>query len=1044
MAPVPTDPTERLIGRDDLVGRIRAALDPGPAGRCLTLVSGAAGIGKSSVVRVVAASAGADGAAVGWGTCVEGGSVPGYWPWTQALEDLVRCVGRERARAAAGEDARQLVALIPAFGAVSTTEATDRDRLLLWDAVARLLEALAADQAVIVVIDDVQWADESSVALFDFLASTRQRAAVHLIGAYRDEDVPTELQQDLARLVSHANHIVVPPLNRQAVTALVHQVAGPTIDDDTIERIFRRAGGQPFFTRELALLAATGNEDEIPVAVRGAISRRLDRVTATTRAVLDVAAVMGTPLRRDILATAAGLGAGAVDQALAAATRSGIIVARPQSRFAHDLYREAILEAIPSQARAQLHLAIAGDLERRATRNADIAPAEIAFHATAAISIDGAARAGRWALAAAADDASSFAFTEAAAHLRRWRASIAEADADVDDEILLDILLAEAQALGHAGNTLDARGLLRMARDIATRCGSATHLAQAALCTAQLGGQFAMRRDEVVAELDAAREVVAAVDVMLEARVTATLARELQHSVADDRPRAGPLSQHALALGRAANDPATLLYCLLARHDVLWTPGNAEQREPIAREIVDLARRDHDQGRLAEGLLLVANALLEQGAAAFLAPLEECLGILDQLGQPRDRYLAATRRTTLALLRGDLCTADASIRAAAALGERIREPDTGNVAMSQRLELVRARGQPDEFRAFADQAVTHWSGAPVHAHAVAAGFNARAGDVDAARHHAAAVVDLGGWRVDRSYLWSVFVRELAVAAIALDDRGMCAALLDDLLPLAGSCGVNGAVVAFAGSHAHTAGLLAAALEYDVAPSLLEQARRTYERLGAYSWLADLDQFTTDTSRPATPVMKRNNTIWEITYGGQRATVPHSKGLNDIATLISRRGDDVHVLELTNTPVVFSGDGALVDRGALGAYRRRLADLDDDLAEAEAHRDTERAQLLEGEREALLSELRRVTGVGGRARSFANHPAERARKAVAARIRETIKKLHNEIPALAAHLDAAIVTGTYCRYRPPQTPSKSQLAGDQPGRRPAESATDRRS
>jgi predicted ATPase len=154
---VPEVPPADLIGRDELVEWLRA----GASVLRLTMVSGVAGIGKSSVIRAVAAAAMDDGAVVGWGTCVEGGSVAGYWPWTQALDHLVRTVGRDAALGAAGEDASLLAPLVPSLGTGTTTAATDRDRLVLWDAVGRFLESLAGERAVTVVIDDLQWADES-------------------------------------------------------------------------------------------------------------------------------------------------------------------------------------------------------------------------------------------------------------------------------------------------------------------------------------------------------------------------------------------------------------------------------------------------------------------------------------------------------------------------------------------------------------------------------------------------------------------------------------------------------------------------------------------------------------------------------------------------------------------------------------------------------------------------------------------------------------------------------------------------------------------
>ncbi|HEX8769167.1 MAG TPA: hypothetical protein VF711_00210, partial [Acidimicrobiales bacterium] len=690
--------------------------------------------------------------------------------------------------------------------------------------------------------------------------------------------------------------------------------------------------------------------------------------------------------------------------------------------FTHDLLRETILDRLDASRRIALHQAIGSALEERMARAGQITPAELARHFIAAIPLDGPERAVRWALAAASADCVALAFHEAAAHLRRLRAAIADAGVDLADDQLFDIFMAEADALSRAGATLDARGLLRAAHDVAVRGNDPDKAARVALATAQLGARFASRRDEIVAELEAALAAITGTDTVREAQLTAALARELQHSVPEDRPRAGPLSERALELGRRAGSPATLAACLLARHDVLWTPGAADERAEIAREIAAVARAAGDDERHAEGLLLLANALLEGGSPAFEAALDACLAILDRLAQPRHRYVAETRRACVALLRGQLDEAAERVETAAVLGDRIREPDTGNVRMSQRLEIVRARHQPDELPAFAAEAVDHWTGAPIHAHAVAAGFLARAGDLEDARHHVATVVDLGTWRGDRSYLWSVFVRELAQATAALGDRPLCSELLDDLRPLALSCGVNGAVVAFVGSHAHTAGLLAAALgQPDASRQLLEKASEIYRRLGARGWLAEVGRDLAAThalaeAPPPTASMRRRAAVWHITFNGRSATVPHTKGLADIARLLIAADTDIHVLDLMDAGDRSGRPGTLTDRQALDTYRKRLADIDSEADEASRHHDDGRAARLEAERGALLDELRRVTDVQGRPRQFANHPAERARKAVTARLRDAIRKLEPLLPDLAVHLERSIVTGTFCRYR----------------------------
>jgi hypothetical protein len=157
--------------------------------------------------------------------------------------------------------------------------------------------------------------------------------------------------------------------------------------------------------------------------------------------------------------------------------------------------------------------------------------------------------------------------------------------------------------------------------------------------------------------------------------------------------------------------------------------------------------------------------------------------------------------------------------------------------------------------------------------------------------------------------------------------------------------------------------------------------------------------------------------WDITFAGRTATVPHGKGLADIARLLASPGTEVHVLELAGSPARSGRSGELADRSALNAYRQRLADLDAELDDATRDNDPVRRARSEAERQALIDELGRVTGTRGHPRQFANHPAERARKAVSGRIRDAIRKLDPVLPELAAHLERTIVTGTYCRYRP---------------------------
>jgi len=309
---------------------------------------------------------------------------------------------------------------------------------------------------------------------------------------------------------------------------------------------------------------------------------------------------------------------------------------------------------------------------------------------------------------------------------------------------------------------------------------------------------------------------------------------------------------------------------------------------------------------------------------------------------------------------------------------------------------------------------------------------ARAGDLAAARREVDIVLELGAWEADRSYLWSVFVGNLTDAAVRLKDAELCARILDAFRPVTASCGVNGAVVAFAGSHAHFAGIAATSLgRHGEAQTLLEQAVAVHARLGARVWeSASRDALralaatspSTLTGHRQVAVLRRDQRAWTVSYGSETATVPDSKGWRDLAVLLSRPDSDVHVLELTQALVQDASAGAVTDRTAIDAYRRRLVELEQDRAEAERDNDPERLHLIDDEHEALLVHLKNATGSSGRPRQLGATTAERARKAVSARIRDAIRRLEPSAPQLAAHLDRAVITGTWCRYRSQGAPS----------------------
>ena len=1057
-----------FVGRVEPLARLAAAYQAvtlPPSGRnpvraAVLLVTGEAGIGKTALLARFADDVVADGGTVAFGSCWDGEQAPAWWPWTQALRSLL-----DQLPTLADPDSADLGAVLPELSHAArhgVGAAETSSRIGVFDAVGRLLRRAAAEAPLVLLLDDLHWADPSTVELLRFVAHQPRSGALLLVGAYRPREPRADVAAALADLSTGAELLPLTGLAPDEVADLMVAVTGNAAVTRWAQLVHERSGGHPFYARELCRLLPHAGPGQgtpvlrIPDAVRDVLDRRIARLTGGCRRLLESAAVAGSTVPLDVLAAVTGSDPTTASAVAGEAADAGILVdAGPRSdaefRFVHDLYRETIYAGLAAGLRVELHHRVALALVHRLERGAAVFPAELAGHFAAAMSVAGTAPALAWANAAADADVGRFAFAEAAGQLTRVRTAATAAAAELADAELIQLLTAEADLRLRAGDAGSARDLLGAAWTRAVAAGEGDLIGAVALGLDRIGARFAMPRTELLGVLSVAREALRDSGTGAEARVIAALARQLQHSVPADRPRAGPLAEQAVMIARALNDPSTLAGCLLASHDTLWRPGTAIERAVIAAEIADLARRAEDAEGTAQAVLLTATAQLEQGSAACRASLAEYLYLSRELRQPRHDYLLRIREAALALLDGDIGNGERLSVEAAALGTAVGDSDTGNVRMSQRLEVVRARGDAAELRALADDAVRWWIGAPAHAHSVAAGFCARAGDLEGARRELDTVLALPDWRADRSYLWSIFIGELAVAAIAVDDAVLCEVLLDDLTPVASDCAVNGAFVCFMGAHAHRIGLLHAALGRTVpARRWLLEGLAVHRRLGARAWVAEssaalaalegddaaehaarADSLRTELRLRAVVVgvpeangthparLRRVGELWEAGYRGSAVHLRDSKGLRDLATLLDRPGTDVPALVLAGSPRDAGSGPAddVLDRTALLAYRRRLAELDAELDAADADADLAGRQRAADERERLLAELRRATRPGGRSRSLGVQAAERARKAVTARIRDAIRRIAEVHPELGRHLDRTVRTGISCRYDP---------------------------
>jgi hypothetical protein len=276
--------------------------------------------------------------------------------------------------------------------------------------------------------------------------------------------------------------------------------------------------------------------------------------------------------------------------------------------------------------------------------------------------------------------------------------------------------------------------------------------------------------------------------------------------------------------------------------------------------------------------------------------------------------------------------------------------------------------------------------------------------------------------------WLPEMVQAAQTAALLGDREAAEVVHDALAPYAGLFAVEGILAGTWGCvDAHLGRLarllgrpedarrhLAAAGELDSAAgaALGARTRRWSEEAGspAPDGAGGLPPAVDDA------VFRRDGEVWTLAYAGHVVRLRDAKGLRDLAALLARPGRELAVHELTGGATTGGVAIERADRTALAAYRRRLADLEEEYGEAAAMHDPVRAERAAVERDALLQELAAVTGLGGRARRTGSD-AERMRKAVGNRIREALGRIERVHPELGRHLRLSVRTGTFCRYEP---------------------------
>jgi DNA-binding CsgD family transcriptional regulator len=624
--------TTSFVGRTEELDRLLGLLDRAERGRpAVGLIAGDAGVGKTRLLDELAARAGAAGVRVLVGGCMEAGDVGlPYVPFIDAFRDLGTRPGE-------AEVAAPLAAAVPSLGRLLPEPATDRgpapppgdgfERVQLFDGVLSLLARLSELAPLLLVIEDLHWADRSTRDLLAFLVRTLRGGRVALIASYRSDELNRRhpLRPLLAELVRlpDLERIELAPFGRAELTEHLQAVAGQPVPPAVVDRILARSEGNAFFAEELVAAGAIRADIALPDALADVLLGRIEALSELAQEVLKVAAVAGRRVAHQLLVAASPLPEAEVERGLRDAIAGQVLVASAATesyRFRHALLQEAVYGDLLPGERTRLHATYARLLAEAAPDGDDDAlAAELAWHCLASHDLPGGLAA---LVRAAAHAATVFAPSEAFRHLTQalelWpRVPDAAAVAGLDR---FELLVRAAEAASHSGEFRQAVGLAKEAIEVVDE--EAEPL-RAALAYDRLSGYLLDAEPEVeVVRLDqqmlaaswrAVELVPAEPPTPLRARVAAGLARSLM--VARDYEAAREHGEEALAVARAAGSVGDEATALLIVSLLELRFGDPE----TARQLL----RDADRAAAAAG-----NRSLELQARHGLGAFELDLGNL--------------------------------------------------------------------------------------------------------------------------------------------------------------------------------------------------------------------------------------------------------------------------------------------------------------------------------------------------------------------------------------------------------------------------------
>ncbi len=640
---VPTTSAEgALIGRDRETALLRDWWSSVRRGESrFLLVDGESGIGKTRLVADLVRTVDADGSLVLWGRCDEEPVAP-FEPFAEALGHYFQAVSADQIAQMPEWQLTEMSRLVlrlrehvPSF--VEEPADPDSARFRFFEAVTATLDELSATGTVLLVVDDLHWADLPTLLLLRHVLRSTEPSRLGVVGMYIDNEVGAEhrlrsLLADL-RVESRLETVHLGGLSEEGVEELV--ACWPKTAQGLAPQLFKLTDGNPLFLDEMLRQLSERVEESKPEgddsmppdlsppdAIRELVARRVSRLPQDVIYLLHAAAVAGLEFEANLVAEAAELTPDQRLDALDRAEESRVLRriggdVRDRYAFTHALVRDAIYGELLRGRRVRYHHKIAVATERAHADSLDAFVNELAHHYYLGAALADADKAIHYCMAAGEQALRLLAFEEAVGHLTR-SLEVAEQYGPQDQTTYCETLMALAEALHRAGDSSQGDAYFERAAAIARDLGDDERLAAAALRAGSVSplGVVAATEGQVLL-LEEARSTLPDADSHLRAMVSARLGLVILHSAGVPAPgvrqRSLALTSEAVAMARRLDDRIALGYALNARMHALWGIEPAPERLATGTELGEIAADAGDELLALHGHMWRIRELLAQG-----------------------------------------------------------------------------------------------------------------------------------------------------------------------------------------------------------------------------------------------------------------------------------------------------------------------------------------------------------------------------------------------------------------------------------------------